>query len=274
MNKTFDLHRLGLVMRWDILGNWKHHASALIGLAVGTTLFCLIMLYNIGNHGTHDPEATSIYYLERVYGFFITITFIAFYVMASCIFTNMKTKQKREGFLILPASNLEKFISRLLLMLAWAIVSLIGALIIADFIQFISSFFLSPGFHQEIAWPTIRHFFESVFSFKYWERATVIYSFLLFVHSFFTLGGAFYRKLPVLLTPCTGLVLCIVFGYICNELAESGLLHINFNHGSMADYCLTAISTIVLLALSAFNYWASYKIFTHMQVICNKWINL
>ena len=30
----------------------------------------------------------------------------------------------------------------------------------------------------------------------------------------------------------------------------------------------------VLLALAAFNYWASYKLFTRMQVICNKWINI
>ena len=33
-------------------------------------------------------------------------------------------------------------------------------------------------------------------------------------------------------------------------------------------------NTAVFLALAAFNYWASYKLFTRMQVICNKWINI
>ena len=105
-----------------------------------------------------------------------------------------------------------------------------------------------------------------------------LYSFILFSHSFATLGGTFYRKLPVLLTACTGILLSMILGYIINKLGEAGVFdffsHINFSNGSTADYCITITAFFVFLALAAFNYWASYKLFTHMQVICNKWINI
>ncbi len=263
-------------MRWDILSNWKHHLSAMIGLAVGASLFCLITLYKIRRSVGFMQEIVNDYYQESVYNFFIAVATIGFYVMASCIFTNMKTKQKRESFLMLPASNLEKFVSRLLLMLGWTVASLLGALIIADVIQFIFSFFITPGFHQDIILSTIRSSWESLANVTYWERVCVFYSFMLFVHSFFTLGGAFYRKFPVLLTPCTGLAICILFGYICTELTDTGIIHfhISLNGDSMAEYYFAAAFTTIFLALAAFNYWASYKIFCRMQVICNKWINL
>lgn len=43
-------------------------------------------------------------------------------------------------------------------------------------------------------------------------------------HSFATLGGTFYRKLPVLLTACTGILLSMILGYIINKLGEAGVL--------------------------------------------------
>ncbi len=45
----------------------------------------------------------------------ISISFF-FYGLASCIFSNMKTKLQRESFLMLPACNLEKYAARFLMM--------------------------------------------------------------------------------------------------------------------------------------------------------------
>ena len=66
--------------------------------------------------------------------------------------------------------------------------------------------------------------------------------------------------------------------YIINELGEAGWLDfvgtLHIEEGSSAQYCAVFTSSAVFLALAAFNYWASYKLFTRMQVICNKWINI
>ena len=280
MKKDFDLHRLSMVLRWDILTNWQRHLGATAGLAIGISLYCVLRLFSMRYWlNSTDVELAGHQYQVSVCMFFSVVAFIAFYVLASCIFNNMKTKLQRESFLMLPACNLEKFVARLLMMSIGALVQLFAAVILADVIQFIFSFIITPDFHISITWAVLSHIIPIIQPFDNdWLKWITLYSFILFSHSFATLGGTFYRKLPVLLTACTGILLSMILGYIINKLGEAGVFdffsHINFSNGSTADYCITITAFFVFLALAAFNYWASYKLFTRMQVICNKWINI
>ena len=280
MKKNFDLHRLSMVLRWDILTNWQRHLGATTGLAICISIYCVLRLFSIRYWlNSTDVELAGHQYQVSVCMFFSVIAFIAFYVLASCIFNNMKTKLQRESFLMLPACNLEKFVARLLMMSIGVLVQLFAAVILADVIQFIFSFIITPDFHISITWAVLSHIIPTIHPFDNdWLKWITLYSFILFSHSFATLGGTFYRKLPVLLTACTGILLSMILGYIINKLGEAGVFdffsHINFSNGSTADYCITITAFFVFLALSAFNYWASYKLFTRMQVICNKWINI
>lgn len=280
MKKNFDLHRLSMVLRWDILTNWQRHLGATAGLAIGISLYCVLRLFSMRYWlNSTDVELAGHQYQVSVCMFFSVVAFIAFYVLASCIFNNMKTKLQRESFLMLPACNLEKFVARLLMMSIGALVQLFAAVILADVIQFIFSFIITPDFHISITRAVLSHIIPIIQPFDNdWLKWITLYSFILFSHSFATLGGTFYRKLPVLLTACTGILLSMILGYIINKLGEAGVFdffsHINFSNGSTADYCITITAFFVFLALAAFNYWASYKLFTRMQVICNKWINI
>lgn len=280
MKKNFDLHRLSMVLRWDILTNWQRHLGATAGLAIGLSIYCVLRLFSMRYWlNSTEVELASHQYQVSVCMFFSVIAFIAFYALASCIFNNMKTKLQRESFLMLPACNLEKFVARLLMMSIGVLVQLFAAVILADVIQFIFSFIITPDFHISITWAVLSHIISTIHPFDNdWLKWITLYSFILFSHSFATLGGTFYRKLPVLLTACTGILLSMILGYIINKLGEAGVFdffsHINFSNGSTADYCITITAFFVFLALAAFNYWASYKLFTRMQVICNKWINI
>ena len=280
MKKNFDLHRLSMVLRWDILTNWQRHLGATAGLAIGISLYCVLRLFSMRYWlNSTDVELAGHQYQVSVCMFFSVVAFIAFYVLASCIFNNMKTKLQRESFLMLPARNLEKFVARLLMMSIGVLVQLFAAVILADVIQFFFSFIITPDFHISITWTVLSHIIPTIHPFDNdWLKWITLYSFILFSHSFATLGGTFYRKLPVLLTACTGILLSMILGYIINKLGEAGVFdffsHINFSNGSTADYCITITAFFVFLALAAFNYWASYKLFTRMQVICNKWINI
>lgn len=280
MNKTFDLHRLGMVIRWDILTNWKRHLGALAGLTIGNSIYCVLQLYSMRFWLTStDVEQATHQYQITVCMFFTIIAFIAFYILASCIFNNMKTKLQRESFLMLPANNQEKFMARFLVMSIGGFIQLLAALILADAIQLIFSFIITPGFHISITWPVASRIISTFQPFQSdWLKCIAVYASMLFVHSFATLGGAFYRKLPVLLTACTGILLCLILGYTINYLGEAGVFdffaNIDYSNGSIGDYCTTITAIVVFLALAAFNYWASYKIFTRMQVICNKRINI
>lgn len=280
MKKNFDLHRLSMVLRWDILTNWQRYLGATAGLAICISIYCVLRLFSMRYWlNSTDVELAGHQYQVSVCMFFSVIAFIAFYVLASCIFNNMKTKLQRESFLMLPACNLEKFVARLLMMSIGVLVQLFAAVILADVIQFIFSFIITPDFHISITWAVLSHIISTIQPFDNdWLKWITFYSFILFSHSFATLGGTFYRKLPALLTACTGILLSMILGYIINRLGEAGVFdffsHINFSNGSTADYCITITAFFVFLALAAFNYWASYKLFTRMQVICNKWINI
>lgn len=46
MNKTFDLHRFGMVLRWDLLTNRKSYFCSIAGLAIGIIMLSIPMLYN------------------------------------------------------------------------------------------------------------------------------------------------------------------------------------------------------------------------------------
>lgn len=280
MKKNFDLHRLSMVLRWDILTNWQRHLGATAGLTISISIYCVLRLFSMRYWlNSTDVEQAGHQYQVSVCMFFSIMAFIAFYILASCIFNNMKTKLQRESFLMLPACNLEKFVARLLIMSIGVLVQLFAAVILADVIQFIFSFIITPDFHISITWTVLSHIIPTIHPFDNdWLKWITLYSFILFSHSFATLGGTFYRKFPVLLTACTGLALCLIFGYIINELGKAGWLDfvgtLHIEEGSSAQYFAVFTSSAVFLALAAFNYWASYKLFTRMQVICNKWINI
>lgn len=44
MKKNFDLHRLSMVLRWDILTNWQRHLGATAGLAICISIYCVLRL--------------------------------------------------------------------------------------------------------------------------------------------------------------------------------------------------------------------------------------
>ena len=107
MKKNFDLHRLSMVLRWDILTNWQRHLGATAGLTLSISIYCVLRLFSMRYWlNSTDVEQAGHQYQVSVCMFFYIIAFIAFYVLASCIFNNMKTKLQRESFLMLPACNL------------------------------------------------------------------------------------------------------------------------------------------------------------------------
>lgn len=159
MKKNLDLNRLGMVIRWDVLNNWTHNLGVIIGLAICFSIANIIRLYRISGFiaASHELDAMTDSYKKSAYMFFGFISFMVIYVLASCIFRNMKTKLQRESFLMLPATNLEKYVARFLVVTVGGLVTLLGALVISDIIQLIFSFFITPGFHISLTWPVLSH---------------------------------------------------------------------------------------------------------------------
>lgn len=289
MNKTFDLHRFGMVLRWDLLTNWKSYFYSMAGLAIGIILLSISMLYSFPHsHYIVEGGDLSNYYEVRMTGFLATILIAFFFVSACNIFSNTKTKLQRESFMMLPANNLEKYAARFLMMSVGSILIMVIATLIADFVQFILSFFMTPGYHASIIGSSLRQIYEAAtdagndpISILAWQckadAALIGWSFLIMIYSFTLLGGTFFRKQPIILTAVSGIIIFMIIGYCGSKLEEWGAFdfytHLNYDNPG-TSLCIAIFWSVVFLALAAVSLWASYKLFTRMQVICNKWINI
>ena len=288
MNKTFDLHRFGMVLRWDLLTNWKSYFYSIAGLAIGIIMLSIPMLYNFP-HSYFIVERDLNYYYEcRMTGFLAAIFILFIFISACNIFSNMKTKLQRESFMMLPANNLEKYAARFLMMSIGSIIMMLIATLIADFVQFVLSFFMTPGYHASIIGSSLSQIYKaatdagnnpiSILAWQYKIDAAILgWSFLTMIYSFCLLGGTFFRKQPIILTAVSGIIIFMIIGYCGSELEEWGAFdffkHLDYDNPG-TSLCMAIFWSVIFLALAASSLWASYKIFTRMQVICNKWINM
>ena len=288
MNKTFDLHRFGMVLRWDLLTNWKSYFYSIAGLAIGIIMLSISMLYSFP-HSYFIVESSLDYYYEcRMTGFLAAIFILFIFISACNIFSNMKTKLQRESFMMLPANNLEKYAARFLMMSIGSIIMMLIATLIADFVQFVLSFFMTPGYHASIIGSSLSQIYKaatdagnnpiSILAWQYKIDAAILgWSFLTMIYSFCLLGGTFFRKQPIILTAVSGIIIFMIIGYCGSELEEWGAFdffkHLDYDNPS-TSLCMAIFWSVIFLALAASSLWASYKIFTRMQVICNKWINM
>lgn len=289
MNKTFDLHRFRMVLRWDLLTNWKSYFYSIAGLAIGIIMLSISMLYTIPHSHYIVGGDLGNYYEDGMTGFLATILIAFFFVSACNIFSNTKTKLQRESFMMLPANNLEKYAARFLMMSVGSILIMVIATLIADFVQFILSFFMTPGYHASIIGSSLRQIYEaaidttcnnpiSILAWQYKIDAAILgWSFLTMIYSFCLLGGTFFRKQPIILTAVSGIIIFMIIGYCGSKLEEWGAFdffkHLNYDNPG-TSLCMAIFWSVIFLALAASSLWASYKIFTRMQVICNKWINM
>ena len=246
MNKTFDLHRFGMVLRWDLLTNWKSYFYSIAGLAIGIIMLSISMLYSFP-HSYFIVERDLNYYYEcRMTGFLAAIFILFIFISACNIFSNMKTKLQRESFMMLPVNNLEKYAARFLMMSIGSIIMMLIATLIADFVQFVLSFFMTPGYHASIIGSSLSQIYKAAtdatcnnpISILAWQckidAALVGWSFLIMIYSFTLLGGTFFRKQPIILTAVSGIIIFMIIGYCGSELEEWGAFdffkHLNYDN--------------------------------------------
>lgn len=285
MNKVLDFHRLAMVLRWDALSNWKKYVRSTLGLAFVFSFICIFYQFNWRSNGYVTYNDVKDLYLGNVSGSFMFISFIIFIFCGSRIFINMKTKASRSLFLMLPATNMEKFISRLLYTVVGTSLMIVASWMIADIIQFVFSLFLTPGMQGSL----VARAFEQLFLKNNFDSSHFVVrngtsvlgqtfpvgmfllSLTIFNHSFFTLGGTIFRKSATLLTICSSFILMFLMALISSFVDDDVLVHFV---QSMQPNTFGWLMVNVFLLLSVFNYWASYKLFTHMQIINNKWFNI
>ncbi len=281
MNKIFDIHRLLITLRWDLLVYWKKYVRNVLGLSFAFAFICIVQQYNW--HETTPTQQMQLIdvYLGNISGTFFLVGFLLFLICGASIFNNMRTKQSRATFLMLPASNLEKFVARFLWVTVGCLVMLVASLLITDAIQYMFSLFITPHMHGSL---TVS-LFENIFSSRSSDSSNVIVvnghsmlsnqfpmwpwviSSFVYCHSFFTLGGSIFRKYTVILTVVSSFILIFLLVVVVDPKFIAYIVK------DLGPYKTGYALIVLFILLGVFNYWLSYKLFTRMQVINNKWLN-
>ena len=199
---------------------------------------------------------------------------------ASFLFSGMKDTRKRSAFLLWPVSNMEKYTINLLLSVLWLAVITIGAYLLADtlrvFVDWLTGRFVIWGpalFERSILGPAL---------FEHWQMAWMLFAWVFYIHSLYIVGGTLFRRQQFLLTSCTIVLVAILLTMLLNQI-DWNSMNIEFITGTWDEKTETYthifhpffyILHTTLCALIVFHYWASYKLFTRMQVINNKWLNV
>lgn len=103
MNKWFSIKRFWLVLRHEFANAWIELA-VFVAIALASH-FVIRMASNYSG-----VNARAVFYFVFASGYYIY-----YLVLASQLFANMQSTERRIGFMTLPASNAEKFYARLLL---------------------------------------------------------------------------------------------------------------------------------------------------------------
>ncbi len=289
MDTTFSMVRVRNIMQRDLIENWKSNLYGLLGIFAAFFFPMLGFLWSAEDWvETGFPEVYSFHrFCGNMLGVIGMVVSFAMIFYASRIMKCMDSKENCISYLLLPATKLEKFFSRAVLVTIGTLLMVLVALLALE----LTHYLLLPLFDL----PTVysQSLLVEVFSMKWATHASVdvtgepVYSwwlmqllgwiFCLWNHSLFILGGSFWYKHPFLKTIGTCLAVTILGGIMFASLAEGGSL-IRFSEWikehfqdtpQFVDGVLASIAVFFLL-FTLFNWWLSYRLFTRSQVIKRK----
>lgn len=103
MNKTFDIKRFGKVIRHDAMSYFQNFGWTLVVLLAIPILIWFLLYINMEEIGSTENY--------NRYGLLLVLAIIAMILAPSRLYKNANDSRKGIRFAMLPASNLEKFLS-------------------------------------------------------------------------------------------------------------------------------------------------------------------
>ena len=278
-NNCFSFSRLGLVMKRDLMENWKKNLYRFLGPYAG---FLLVILF------CYMIKCDYFSFRVTMWSAFIFILVLGGFYTASSIMENMDTQQNRISFLMLPATSLEKFITRAMYVTLGFALTIFIALLLAEVTRFLflPLFNLPEEYHQSVL-PFMWNELMAVETMKFvGEGADESYTIeimtnvigwlvLFWTHSFFVLGGCYWQKHPFWKT--LGVIMLVnhllgLIGVLLIQSFEDVNWHIvvewlDANLSWITIEGILSFLIVLFTCLLVLNWWLSYRCFKRSQVI-------
>ena len=273
---SFNIKRFCKTFHWFFSMNLRSLLMWTGGFTVAIFLTGM-MIFFFNSNNPH--EALSL--IAMFDDIFIIIGLLA----STCTFlSDFNKKPKREAFLMLPGSNLEKFLSAVIYAVVGYVFALLLSVALGDTLRMV---FRSLAYGDEwvsaipqvMKWfiPNIVLYDDTYVYSSFFKVMSLFvgYNFILWIHSLYTLGGTLLRKYAFVITSVAMVFFMMVLSWVIKYLDLSMFTSQWDGHAYVSEEvgALGYILAVLLPLFSIFNYWASFHIFKGYQLITNKWTN-
>ena len=303
INNKFSFARLGAVLKCDLVEHRWSNIAAFFTLFVAflvcqfTQMNELIEISHI--HSSISPEQYMPSLAANCTAFFYGVLALTLMCAAADMCgVPLKTKGRGLNYLMMPATNMEKFVARALVNTILLIVMAFAALLLADLVRMLfvplfevkefygftlprilvalgDPFSAAYSAGGEVWGPTVDGTVRVIgFSTYYGAvNVTAMVAAFLFAHSLFILGGCIWRKAAIIKIWITQIVVTSAVVWIFVKLEPyvlpwlGDVLTSLFETEQQAGMTLLSIAIPVLLALTALNWWLGYRLFSRKQVV-------
>lgn len=272
---SFSINRFCKTFRWFFSMNLRSLLMWTGGFTVA--IFLAGMMFFFFNPNNPHAALNLIVQFDAI---FILIGLLA----STCSFlSDFNKKAKREAFLMVPGSNLEKFLSAVIYAVTVFAFALLLSVVVGDTLRMV---FRSLAYGDE--WmsaipklakgviPNIMlHSDTHVYSLFYKVMNIMVgCSCIMWFHSLYTLGGTLLRKYAFVVTSVVMIIFMMSLSWVFKHLDLSMFTSKWDGNVYVSEVGVVAyVLTVMLPLLSVFNYWASFHIFKGFQLITNKWTN-
>lgn len=274
--KNFDMNRFGRTLRWSALMTRK---EALTNLASMTFAFAVLAVVQVMS-SRNVPDIVAEHNFQSFTSFALFVFLIICSIGGCWIFSNMKTKEQRITFKMLPATDLEKFVVRALYAtVVWWLMAFV-AFCLADLFRMLVSlvagvsikgsavplFFSMISANTDVNINTLNSG-DVAFAAAIYTMAN---AWAFWAHSLYILGGTLFRRRQFVLTTLAHSIIGLVFTPMLIHFADSS------DSLALRDSLVAIVWTAaaVFAVWGLLDWWLSYRIFRRMQVINNKWLNI
>ena len=303
---SFNINRFGQTFRWVVATNFRNFLAWTLGAGVGAFLMEMIFIAL----KIHPDGGNYVPLLYSSISQICQIALVIFVLVAfSTGFADYQKKPRREAFLMLPSTNLEKFLAVVIYVtVVWSLAGFL-AFVVGDTLRMAVRALACGNEWYSLVPKVLEMFGEIVPTFDeggmmiqtipYKVCAPIfLVGLLVWIHSTYILGGTLLRKYAFVVS---SLVIILAFllmawliykfnlnvfyvdtlidGQSLEALRQSGVLDTNGEIPAESIQVLHKVGvlgyffTVALPIISIFNYWASFHIFKGFQLITNKWTN-
>jgi hypothetical protein len=252
----FNINRFGKLVRWTLTNDKKYHVKSLLqNLVVFTLLFVFFTSIDVKwnqHSANYYPCSIAV----------IVVFAVTLVLGPSFMFYSMDRKHDMQALLMLPASNLEKYLIRYGSWIILVPIQLV-TFFAADLVQYVYG--LAVG-HEELRFVTsavlemLGKPWHQIPAEKHHVVVIGLTLVVLWLHSVYALGATFFRTRKYNWIPTTAVIimlLMLLIWILPNSVTDPE---------QRASSTQSTATNMIYVLLVVLNYWLSYRLFCRQQV--------